>query len=323
MGFPDISSITDLDLDPSSDDWFLKTVVDDSVESFNTTLKDAFAPTLKFFSSIGGFIDNATSIIGDSMDEFGNTLDREIAQPIETGFEKNIEKPIKKLIEEEVLDPLLDMTNGIDTMIKNFARIVCFLNKSPPRFRNLAASLDNIFTASGEEFVAFGYALELGFNSISKMIVYIATYISNYIDCTFKILENFLDCVIFYVLDIIGQVLYLPIRIVLWVFKTFLQLDLYSIEKQTWEGLDDMDQYLFEIIGFKILQYPKHIRDNCYTCIRLRTDVIDEQADVVRHSFRKTIPEMLGKSKHKFEKGRKQFHEVFAYPTVREPKYVE
>lgn len=323
MGFPDISGITNLNLDPSSKDWFLRKTVNNSVNNFKKQLNASFKPTLTYFNKLGGFINNTTNIVEDSINEFGNTLDREIAQPIETGFEENIEKPIEKFVEEDVLDPLLDMTKGIDVMIKNFARIVCFLNKSPPRFRNLSASLDNIFTALGEEFVALGYALDLGFNSISNMIVYIATYISNYIECTFKLLENFLDCIIFYIFDIIGQLLYLPIRIVLWIFKTFLQLDLYNSEKQAWDGLEDMDEYFFEIVGFHLMRYPKYIRDTCYTCLRLRTDVIDEQADVVRHSFRKTIPEMMGKSKQKFEKGYLQFHEVFAYPHVREPKDVK
>jgi hypothetical protein len=317
MGFPD------LNLNPNSSNWFLKKAVDNSVNSFNRRMSDAFKPTVKYFNSLGGFINNTTNIVNNSMKEFGNTMEREIGEPLEKGFKNDIEKPMKKFIEEDVLDPLLDMTKGIDDMIKNFARIVCFLNKSPPRFRNLAASLDNIFTASTEEFVAFGYALDLGFSSISNMIIYIATYISNYIECTFKILENFLDCIIFYVLDIIGQLLYLPVRIVLWIFKTFLQLDLYNMEKQTWDGLEDMDEYLFEIVGVHLLRYPKYVRDTCYTCLRLRTDVINEQADVVRHSFSKTIPAMLGKSKDKFKKGRLQFHEIFAYPHVREPKNVK
>jgi len=231
-------------------------------------------------------------------------------------------KPVDKFMKQNVEDPIMNLIDGIDEMIADFARIVCLINKSPVRFRNLGASFNNIFSGIIEEFIALGYALQLGFNSIASMVYYVFTFVGSYLDCGVKFAQNIFYCLPFYIFDIIRQILYLPIRILLWVFSTFLAIDLYSNEKKVWNGLESMDKILFPYIGFHIIQYPKEVRENCYVCVRLREKVITDKAKEVDETFRKDIPKMLGKSREKLEKGGRQFREVFAYPHVKEPRHV-
>lgn len=231
-------------------------------------------------------------------------------------------KPVSDFMEDNVEDPIMEVIDGIDDMIENFIRIVCFINRSPVRFRNLGASFNNIFSGIIEEFIALGYALQLGFNSIASMVYYVSVFIGSYLDCGVKFAQNIFYCLPFYIFDIIGQILYLPIRILLWVFSTFLALDLYSNEKKVWNGLESMDKILFPYIGVHIIHYPKEVRENCYVCVRLREKVITDKAKEVDETFRKDIPEMLGKSSEKLKKGGRQFREVFAYPHVKEPRHV-
>jgi hypothetical protein len=54
----------------------------------------------------------------------------------------------------------------------------------------------------------------------------------------------------------------------------------------------------------------------------LREKVITDKAKEVDETFRKDIPNMLGKSREKLKKGGRQFSEVFAYPHVKEPQDV-
>src|SRR6056300_1068383 len=95
-------------------------------------------------------------------------------------------KPVDKFMKQNVEDPIMNLIDGIDEMIADFARIVCLINKSPVRFRNLGASFNNIFSGIIEEFIALGYALQLGFNSIASMVYYVFTFVGSYLDCGVK-----------------------------------------------------------------------------------------------------------------------------------------
>ena len=270
---------------------------------FNGVLADAN----NFFKQIPKGINKGVNAIENEI----NKIPEKVFDPVSDFMSDNIEKPI------------LSLTDGIEEMIQNFIRIVCFINKTPIRFRNLGASFDNIFDGVVAEFVALGYALELGFNSISELVYYVSVYIESYLACIVKIFTNFIECVPFYIFDIIGQILYLPIRILLWLFSTFFDIDFYSREKQIWKGLEALNHEIYPYIGFHLIYYPEHIRKNCYVCIRLKGEAIDNKYKDVERTFNEEIYDTLSRSRVEFIKGFKHFQEVFAYPHVREPRNVK
>ena len=100
-------------------------------------------------------------------------------------------------------------------------------------------------------------------------------------------------------------------------------MDFFAREKQAWEGINMLSYTLFPYLGFHLVHYPKHIRENCYSCVRLKSDVINKKADKVDTTFTEDIPEVLRNASKKLERGGKQFAEVFAYPHVREPEDVD
>lgn len=285
-------------------------VVDDMLRGIVKPVKDIFNKPL---NSAGKFLSDIPKEVNKGLDSIEDGIN---------DIPDIIFKPIKKFIKTNIEDPIMSLIDGIDDMIENFIRIVCFINKSPVRFRNLGASFENIFTGVIEEFIAMGYAFQLGFNSIAEMVYFVFAFVGSYMECGVKFAQNIFYCIPFYIFDIIRQVLYLPIRLLLWVFSTFLAIDLYPNEKKIWNGLEHMDKVLFPYIGFHIIHYPKEVRENCYVCVRLKEKVVVDKAKEVDETFRKDIPEMFGRSKDKLNKGRRQFHEVFAYPYVREPRYV-
>ena len=270
--------------------------------------------------------------MGDAVKSTGDTVLKKIADDIgkpitSLGNEfkkipKRVFKPINKFMKKSVLDPIMSLTNGIDDMITNFIRIICFLKATPNRFRNLGTAFDEVFNGVEEEIVAIGYAFELGFDSISSLVYSTTIFIDTYLNCIIKILSNSLDCLPFYILDVIGQILYLPVRILLWVFNTFLGINLYSIEKNTWKGVMEFDNIIYSSTGFHIARYPKEIRDNCYTCSTLKKSVLEERKKNVDITFEEKIPAQLGKSKPTFEKSKRHFNEVFAYPHAKKPEDV-
>ena len=163
-------------------------------------------------------VQNITNGVKRQGDKVLKKIAKDIGKPINSmnkEFKKipnNVFKPIDKFIKKNVRDPILDLIDGIDVMIANFIRIVCFLKTTPNRFRNLGSAFDEVFNGVAQEFVALGYAFELGFDSISSLVYYSAVFIESYLSCAIKLLSNGLECLPFYVIDIVGQIIYIPVR---------------------------------------------------------------------------------------------------------------
>ena len=126
------------------------------------------------------------------------------------GFIGDIMKPIFSPIEKvfrSITKSITDVIDGIDDMIQDFIQIVCFFKTVPKRFRNLESGFDNIFNGIEQEFTALGFAFQLGFNSITEMVAYIAEFVNSYINCGVKFATNFIGCLPFYLADIVGYVM--------------------------------------------------------------------------------------------------------------------
>lgn len=277
----------------------------------------------KIFNPIKKSLTREIQKIGDGVTAEGNKLftqiSNDISNPISslesdiTSFPDKIKKPIKTFIKTSIEDPIMKLISGIDVMITDFIRIICFLKTTPRRLHHLGNAFDNVFKGVSEEFVALGYAFELGYDSISSLVYHTTIFIDTYLKCTVKILSNSLECLPFYIIDIIGQILYIPVRVTLWAFNTFLKINLYHTEKKIWKGLLDIDKFLYTYTGIHIVKYPANIRNNCYTCVVLKDKVLKQQKENVDHTFKKKIPQQLNNNSA-FSNANQQFKDTFAYP---------
>lgn len=210
-----------------------------------------------------------------------------------------------------------DIINGIKEMIQAFRRIICFLGTVPTRIRNLNAGFSNIFKGINAEFDAIGKSFNMGFSSINVLALYIGELISTYIGCGFKFFANFFDCIFYYIVDAVLYIIYLPIKIIIWGFKLF-SIDFTYIEERVYNGLKTLNDFLYPIIGFHIIHWPKPVREKCYLCKRLKVEAVNNKAKDVSVTFNEKIPKNFGKSRNLFRIGKRQFDEVFAL-LAREP----
>lgn len=79
-------------------------------------------------------------------------------------------------------------------------------------------------------------------------------------NCMTKMIRNFPGCIAYYIIDAIGQILYLPFRIVFWIFC------LSDFERMMWDFLRSLDDNIKSTFGFHLLHYPDSIIQDCYTC---------------------------------------------------------
>ena len=291
-------------------------VLEDMMKDFNNDVKDIAKPIIDEVCSMSRkLIAGGQGLLRAPLDDLEKAFDK---------YSKQVERDTKKALKASIQDPVVEITKGIDVMLINFVRILCFLNKMPCRFRNLFEAFDNLFQGVTEEFLVIGQAIEMGFESVSDLVYYFGVFIGSYMNCGANLLKNSITCVPFYLGSIIGFILYLPIQIILWAFKTFLSFDLYPTEKRIWKGLKTSNDALFPIIGFHFMHYPKWVRENCYSCIRLRTSVLKGAKNATDDTFNEKIPDLInGKNRTKISKAFRHFEEVFAFPDARSPEDVE
>jgi hypothetical protein len=213
-----------------------------------------------------------------------------------------------------------DIIDGIKNMIQTFKRLVCFFESVPARVRNINAGFENIFNGINAEFDAIGKSFNMGFSSINTLGVYVGELISTYVGCGFKFFENFFDCIFYYLVDITLYILYLPIMIIIWAFKK-ISIDFSYLEEGVYNLLKTLNDFLYPIIGFQIIHWPKSVREKCYLCKRLKVDAVKKKADDVGVTFKEKIPKNFGKSRDQFRIGKRQFEEIFA-TVVRPPNEI-
>ena len=80
------------------------------------------------------------------------------------------------------------------------------------------------------------------------------------ITCGLEMFMNFRQCFFWYLLEIIGQTLYLPIRFLVWI------LGLKSWETYTWDKIQAADCAFFDLTGIHIIHYSDDVLKRCYKC---------------------------------------------------------
>jgi len=87
--------------------------------------------------------------------------------------------------------------------------------------------------------------------------------IGSYIKCSLEKVKNLPGCMPWYMLQIFGKCLYLPVIFFVWLFK------LQKIERDFWNAMESMDKAIFDIFGFHVIHYPQSVINKCYKCSSL------------------------------------------------------
>lgn len=80
-----------------------------------------------------------------------------------------------------------------------------------------------------------------------------------------KFFTNFTGCFFWYMLDIIGKILYLPITFIIWIFDKFGISMLKDIEKKVWEILHKISCKVYEFTSIHLIYFPQNVINKCYT----------------------------------------------------------
>jgi len=126
------------------------------------------------------------------------------------------------------------------------------------------------------------------FDGIFTFFVFAITWMM----CLFKNLGNMQTCLMYYLLEVVGQILYLPIRIILWIGHE-IGIDLYEKETMFWKMIEYIDSIVLNYLGFHICHYPRNIRDLCYNCRRLKVSALTSHSAPLVYDITTLIPKKL------------------------------
>lgn len=95
-----------------------------------------------------------------------------------------------------------------------------------------------------------------------KYLVKVVTWIFNFAKCSLTWFANFRGCFFWYMLEIIGQILYLPFRFLFWLMGCTGD----KIEKGIWKVIDGIDCFFLDITTYHVFRYSPEIIEKCYSC---------------------------------------------------------
>lgn len=231
---------------------------------------------------------------------------------------KELEKSVKKLEEivEKDLKKGFKHTKGIADVIKEFDKMIKFTKSVGPRVENVFFGVGNVFYGIGLTLEGIGKGIGLGFLEIGELLTYLGEFLFTYLICIVKFTTNLWSCFFYYIVELFIQIIYLPIRIMLFLGYA-MGLDLYARERQVFEGLYDLSYMAYSLTGYHFMFWPKHIRERCFVCVRLKTDAVAGKASDVDKAFNEKLPEFMQRGIGTIQKGQRHFKEVGAMPSSR------
>ena len=292
----------------------------DAANSFVNALKKPIDDLEAFFRQIEDEINKIIEEIEKFTGKIKKVFDK-LGEDMERSFE-NMGEALSDMMKICVTYDNIKYCYGIDDVIEDMRRFVCMLGTLPNRIDNIFAGIGNIIDGSTSEIrIAFE---ELGyvFEETQVFFEYSSLYLGTYLACLVKFIINFYKCFFYYLVEFIGKIFYLPVLFGMWLIGTFLKIDMKPTEQRVWKGLSYFDGIIFAMLGFHIIHFPRHVRKDCYTCVRLRSRVVEDQGTKVAKAWggeNDLPPEQKDRDevRRKWNRGYKNFAEVTAFPQAR------
>ena len=270
--------------------YFRKDIIDDIgkeplIEKFD--IGDIRIPKPPSINEINDRLAGPFKEVGNKFNEAGNKMKDGINSAIDT-------------VKNKVLGPLEDI---FDKVKRAFLEI-------PRRFSMFGSAFNHIFIGIGEEVTGLFDGIGNGFNDIGDLMKYTGIFVFMYVSCGVKLIGNLHKCIFYYALQAVGQMFYVPIRIILWLAYQF-RIDLYTTEKYIWDNLEWLDGNFYSSTGVHFMHFTLAVRDDCYNCKRMKQQTLTKKAKDIDDDFRVGIKRKLNKGIDTLRKAGDEFKGVF------------
>jgi hypothetical protein len=112
------------------------------------------------------------------------------------------------------------------------------------------------------------------------------------LNCAMRMMNNASYCALFYIMDVMGQMLYMGPRILILVLN-LIGMPANAWEKGLWDFLEDVDKWCIDNIGIHIIHFPKSIRETCFNCRRLKPTAFVSKSQKTADAIKNPIIPLL------------------------------
>jgi hypothetical protein len=208
-------------------------------------------------------------------------------------------------------------------VIETFRRIMCFFKTIPKRGRNITSGVSNIFLGVEKKWDGLGKSLSAGFKSTTTLLAYSGEWAQSRTECIIKFITNLYKCVFFYIVKAIGNIILVLIVVPIKYFGYMLGMNMDNRFKNLGDAIENIDTFIYSILGFHLIYFPKSIREDCFTCVRLKNAAVSKKTDELGDTFNHEIPKIMSDAgNYEFGRAKRQFNES-SKVIVREPQHVK
>jgi hypothetical protein len=209
-----------------------------------------------------------------------------------------------------------DFINKINKFFNDFKKVGDGVAQVSRRFKHIKYGFDNSFQGIKDEFHYLGKSFELGGEDIGRLLQLVGQMVYDFLRCAYQLRKNMRCCFLFYIVDFIGKLLYMGIKLIIFILRLTTTIDLRPRLKQMNESIRQTDDMLHSMIGFYLARYPDSVIRVCYTCpnnfsLKRSIQTIKQQANDIDDDFNHTIPEWLNKPRATFDDAGKEFRSAF------------
>jgi len=173
---------------------------------------------------------------------------------------------------------ILSLIIFLTTIIGEFKRLE--MQKEGFNIGKIFSGISKIFTAVGKIFTSVGKIFKLIFKDIPIWIGMVFKWLFFdipkwsffFVSCLVKKVISLPTCFLWYMLEVIGKIIYLPFQLTFWILDLMLinsgikDIRIQKNVDKLWWLLDDIDHFQYEFTGFHIVHYPNDIIKKCYKC---------------------------------------------------------
>lgn len=209
-------------------------------------------------------------------------------------------------------DPFKPLTDFGKNMEKGFG----VFKEIGERLKRIKYGFDDIGNGIKNEFKGLGDGLNIGVTDIGRLLEYVFIFTGSYINCGVHFLKNLKGCIFYYLMEALGQILYLPVRFVIWLLKVCKLGNMQPYADKLWTYVEKGDKLIYNYANMHISHYPKSVRQTCYVCRRLKQRVIVRQGDKVNDDFSKdgAIAQEFAKGINQMKDGGKNINSALTEP---------
>jgi hypothetical protein len=183
----------------------------------------------------------------------------------------------KRPIIEPVLPSIFKMVAQIPKMFMMVFKIMASVGGIASFIANLAQGTINIIAGMVLSFFLALFSIGKAMWEFGILFIYLIEFFVTHMWCFMKILFSSFDCILWYLIEVLGKVLYLLGPTLFISVLLLIGIDLRPMEKSFWVMMESLDKIAWASMGFHIIHFPKWVRDRCYNCKRLKVSKIGNQ----------------------------------------------